>query len=139
MQHQQKSLKDLDLRVKRFATSLKRDFASEIDQNPSQFRSRLLGKLRVFLPRSRPGRKANPGIRQAADIFERDYKAKGKEGNWHEIAKKVLPEYGFLPIELQKFRRYQLRAAVHSFLYDHRSRLKRRGDILRESQTSVAS
>jgi hypothetical protein len=123
---QQGNVTNFDQRVKRIATSLKKDFAPEIAENPSGFKSRLIGKLRVFLPRKRPGRKGSPEVRQAAEIYERDFKAQGEDGNWHSIAKNVFPDYVELTSEIQRLRRIGLRANVHSFLYDERSRLKRK-------------
>ncbi len=121
---QQTTSTTLDRRIKRFATSLKKDFAPEIAQNPSEFRTRLIGKLRVYLPRKRPGRKGSPEATQAAEIFEREYRAKGKQGNWHQIAKQIFADYATLPTELQKFRRYQLRSNVHGLRHELKARKK---------------
>ncbi len=122
---QQATSTTLDRRIKRFATSLKKDFAPEIAENPTGFKSRLIGKLRVFLPRKRPGRKGSPEVKKAAEIYERDYKSQGKEANWHSLAKQVILDYATLTPEFQKLRRLGLRASVHSLLYDQRSRKRR--------------
>lgn len=121
----QSSNPDLDRRIRKFTTGLKKDFAAEIAQSPSTFRSRVVGKIRAALPRQRPGRPGSPEIRKAAELYENDFKSKGKEGNWHQIAKQVCPDYATLTTQLQKYRRYQLRSSVHSHLYEQRSRQRR--------------
>ena len=115
----------LDRRIKKFTRSLKKDFAADIAHNPSTFRSRVIGKVRAGLPRKRPGRQGNPEVKKAADIYEREYKSQGKDGNRHSVAKQVISDYANLTPEMQKLRRIGLRASVHSFLYDQRSRERR--------------
>jgi hypothetical protein len=116
----------LDQRVKQFAAKLKRDFATEIIENPRAFKARLIGKIRVALPRKPPGRRGSPEVRRAAEIYLRDYKSKQREGNWHEIGKQVIPDYGKLTPQIQRLHRMSLRANVHSFLYEDRTRRRRR-------------
>jgi len=93
--------------------------------DPSRFKARVIGTLKAVLPRQRPGRPASPEVRKPAEIYESDYKSKGKEGNWHQIAKQVCPDYATLTTQLQKYRRYQHRSGVHSHLYEQRSRERR--------------
>jgi hypothetical protein len=120
----------LDQRIRKFTTRLKKEFAADIAQNPSAFRSRVIGKVRAGLPRRRPGRKGSPEVRKAAEIYQSNYKSKGKEGNWHQIAKQVYPDYANLTTHLQKFRRFELRSGVHSHLYEYRSRQRRKKRML---------
>lgn len=133
----QTTMTNLDQRIKRFASRLKKDFAPEIAENPGSFKSRLIGKLKAVLPRKRPGRQGNPQMKKAVEIYQRDFKSQGKEGNWHHIAKEVFPDYGSLPIELQKYRRYQLRAGVHSHLYAVRSNERRNPAVRRSSNLAI--
>jgi len=116
----------LEQRIKRFIIGLKKNHGAEIAENPSVFRSRVIGKVKAGLPRKRPGRKGTPEVKKAAEIYDRDFKSRGKDGNWDSIAKHVFSDYENLTPELQKLRRLGLRANVHSFLYDERSRLKRK-------------
>jgi hypothetical protein len=119
----------LDRRIKNFTSKLRKEFAADIAQNLSTFRSRVIGKIRAGLPRQRPGRQGSPVVRKAAEIYESDYKSKGNEGNWHQIAKQVYTDYADLTAEFQRFRRYQLRSGVHSHLYEERSRKRRKSKI----------
>src|SRR5262245_25800163 len=80
----------LERRVRQFAARLTQDFAAEITENPGAFKARVIGKLRVALPRKRPGRRGSSEAKSAAEIYIRDYQLKGKEGNWHLIAKQVV-------------------------------------------------
>ena len=116
----------LDWKIKKFTSSLKREFAEEIFENPSTFRSRVIGKLRAGLPKKRPGRHGNPEVRKAAEIYIKDYELKGRPANWCAICRIVYSDYFGLPPELQKLKRYQLRANVHSLRYEMRSRERRR-------------
>ena len=115
---------ELDQRIKNFVTGLRKDFVPLIAENQST-RSRVIGKVRASLPRKRPGRRGSPEVQKAAEIYIRDYKSKGQEGNWHSITKQVIPSYSDLRPELQRLHRISLRANVHSFLYERRSRQKR--------------
>jgi len=115
----------LDRRIKKFTSTLKKEFAADIAENPSAFRSKVIGGMRARLPRSRPGRRASPEIRKASEIYQRDYVPKLKEGNWHLIAREVFPDYSSLPPEIQRLRRMTLRAAVHSLRYEALARKRR--------------
>ena len=117
---------DLDQRIKAFVAGLKKDFASLIAEDQSGFRSRVVGRIRAALPRKRPGRRASVEVKRASEIYIEDYQSKGKEGNWHLIAKQVVPNYAGLQPEMRRLARISLRAATHSSLYEQRSRENRR-------------
>ena len=116
---------NLDRRIRKFTTGLKKDFAAEIAQSPSTFRSRVVGKIKATLPRRRPGQKASGEVKQAAELYLNLYSAKGLPGNWNELAKRLVPDYAGLSPEMQRYHRYRLRSQTHSYLYDQRSRLRR--------------
>jgi hypothetical protein len=121
-------LKDsLDKEIRRFAGRLRKSYTAEIEGDPS-FRARVIGRLRGLLPRKRPGRKPSPQVGRAAEIYKKDYLLQGKPANWHAICRNVYADYGGLSAELQRLRRYQLRAAVHSLRYESRSREKRKAN-----------
>jgi hypothetical protein len=124
-QMEQNTNPQLDRRIRTFTTGLKKDFAGEIAQNPSGFRSRVVGKVRAGLPRERPGRKASQEIKEAAELYLNLYTARGVPGNWNEIAKRLVPGYAGLSVEMQRYHHYRLRSQTHSYLYDQRSRLRR--------------
>lgn len=124
---QQSTSPNLDQRIRKFTSSLKKDFAADIAEDPSGFRSRVIGKVRANLPRQRPGRKASPLILRAAEIYQ-ELTAKGKKGRdgvWHLVALKACPEYATLPIDAQRLLRYTLRAAVHSVRHEAAARERR--------------
>ena len=121
----EKELKPVEQRVKSFAVRLKRDFSAEIKQDPSKFKARVLGTLKAVLPRKRPGRKGSSEIKRAADRYLSLYFAKGIPGNCHELAKRLVPDYAGLSLEMQRYHRYRLRSQTHSYLYDQRSWLRR--------------
>ena len=77
------------------------------------------------MPRLRPGRKGSPEIKQAADLYLNLYASKRVPGNWHELAKRLVPDYAGLSAEMQRYHRFRLRSQTHSYLYDQRSRLRR--------------
>ncbi len=129
---------DLDRRVRTFTSGLRKDVAAEIAQSPSIFRSRVVGKIRAMLPRQRPGRKGSPEVRKAAEIYQSDYKSKGKKGDWDQISRQVYADYANLPSYLQKFRRFELRSGVHSYLYEYRSRERRTKRKLSKASHAVA-
>jgi hypothetical protein len=58
------------------------------------------------------------------------------QGNWHSIAKQVIPGYADMPLEIQKYRRMQLRANAHSHLYDARTRRRRTAPIAKQEIVS---
>jgi hypothetical protein len=122
-------IKALEQRIKHFVTGLKKDFGPLIAQDQSSFRSCVVGKVRAGLPRKRPGRRGSPEVQRAAEIYLRDYKSQGKTGNWHSIAKQVISNYLELRPELRTLHRMSLRANVHSFLYEERSRQKRSKEV----------
>ena len=66
-------------------------------------------------------------MKKAAEIYVNLYAAKGVPGNWHELAKRLVPDYTGLSAEMQQYHRYRLRSQTHSYLYDQRSRLSRSG------------
>jgi hypothetical protein len=118
-------IKPVEQRIKAFAFRLKKDFGEEIRKDPSKFKARVLGTLKAVLPRKRPGRQGSPEVKQAAEIYVNLYVAKGRPGNWHELAKRLVPDYAALSVEMQRFHRFRLRSQTHSYLYDQRSRLRR--------------
>jgi hypothetical protein len=117
--------KPIEQTVKSFASRLKKKFGEEIRQDPSKFKARVLGTLKAVLPRKRPGRKGSSEVKQAAEIYVNWYAAKGRPGNWNELAKRLVPGYAGLPPDMQRYHRYRLRSQTHSYLYDQRSRLRR--------------
>ena len=118
-------IKPLESRVKSFAFRLKKQFREEIQTDPSRFNARVLGTLKAILPRKRPGRQGSPEVKQVAEIYVNLYAARGRPGNWHELAKRLVPGYAGLSVEMQRYHRYRLRSQTHSYLYDQRSRLRR--------------
>ena len=116
----------LEQRLKRFAAKLKRDFAAEIAKDQGAFKCKIIGKLRVYLPRKRPRRKGSPEVRLALEIYQRDFESKGKPANWHIICLQVFKDYSGLSPDLQNLRRFQLRAAVHSLTHEEKGRNQRR-------------
>jgi hypothetical protein len=98
----------------------------EVEEDQGGFRSRVIGKVRAGLPRKRPGRRGSPEVRRAAEIYVRDFKSKGQEGDWHVITRQVIPGYSEMRPEIQRLHRISLRANVHSLLYEERSRQRRR-------------
>ena len=121
----EKELKPVEQRVKSFANSLKKHFDQEIRKDPSKFKARVLGTLKAVLPRKRPGRQGSAEIKQAAEIYVNLYAAKGRPGDWHQLAKRLVPDYAGLSVEMQRYHRFRLRSQTHSYLYDQRSRLRR--------------
>ena len=117
--------KPLEQRIKSFASRLKKDFGEEVQKNPSRFKARVVGTFKAVLPRQRPGRKPSPEVKQAAEIYVNLYAAKGRPRNWHELAKRLVPEYAALSPEMQRYHRFRLRSQTPSYLYDQRSRLRR--------------
>src|SRR5262245_23356110 len=119
---------ELDRRIRTFTTTLKKEFAADIAENPSAFRSKVIGGVRARLPRSRPGRKANPVILRAVEIYGELAKEgkKGKDGIWHMVALRSWPDYSTFSVDMQRLVRFTLRAAVHSLRYEDSAR-KRRG------------
>ena len=110
-------------KIKQFAKSLRREFAAEIPQNPGSFRGRVLGRLKAFLPRrGQVGTEARWSKKPQNFNL---YSAKGLPGNWHELAKRLVPDYASLSVEMQRYHRFRLRSQTHSYLYDQRSRLRR--------------
>ena len=81
------------------------------------------GHVEGLFPRRK--RQANPEVKKAAEIYVNLYAARGVAGNWHELAKRLIPDYAGLSVEMQRYHRYRLRAQTHSYLYDQRSRLRR--------------
>jgi hypothetical protein len=71
---------DTDVKINRFAKSLRREFGPEIAKDPASFRATVLGKLKPKLPHRRPGRKPSPEIKQAAELYLNLYSAKGQKG-----------------------------------------------------------
>ena len=111
-------------RVKRFGGILKLDFRPEFEKDPKAFKHSLVATLKTAF-RGKAGRRRNPAVRKAAELYDQAYASLDREGNWHEIAKKVFPDYLGLPLEIQQNRRYQLRAAVHSLRHEEKGRAKR--------------
>ena len=64
-------------------------------------------------------------MKKAPEVYVNLYAAKGLEGNWHELAKRLIPGYAGLSVEMQRYNRYRVRSQTHSYLYDQRSRLRR--------------
>ena len=120
-----RKIKPVEKRVKSFAFRLKKDFVEEIRQDPSKFKARVVGTIRAALPRKRPGRQGSSEVKQAADIYVNLYTGKGQPGNWNELAKRLVPGYASLSVEMQRYHRFRLRSQTHSYLYDQRSRLRR--------------
>jgi hypothetical protein len=58
----QSSTPKLDVKINRFAKSLKKALAPEITKDPGAFRATVLGKLKPRLPRRRPGRQGGPEV-----------------------------------------------------------------------------
>lgn len=108
--------------IKKFSDFLREKFKKEISENPGKFRSVVVGRLRGYLPRGKPGRKPHEETLIAVKIYKDRYQSNGSEGNWHKIAREVFPNYQKESLQVQKLLRYELRANVHSFLYDERSR-----------------
>ena len=121
----EKENKPVEKRVRSFGFRLRMDFGEEIRKDPSKFKARVIGTLKAVLPRKRPGRKGSSEVKQAAEIYVNLYAAKGRPGNWHALAKHLVPNYAGLSVELQRYHRYRLRSQTHSYLYDQRSRLRR--------------
>jgi hypothetical protein len=117
--------KPIEQRVKSFAFRLKKDFGEEIRKDPSKFKARVLGTLKAVLPRKRPGREGNAEVKQAAELYLNLYASKRIPGDWHELAKRLVPDYSSLSVEMQRYHRFRLRSQTHSYLYDQRSRLRR--------------
>lgn len=113
----------LDAELRRFAVRLRKNHAVEIEADPG-FRAKD-GKAPSITAHRRPGRKASSEIKQAAELYLNLYSAKGVPGNWHELAKRLVPDYAGLSVEMQKYHRFRLRSQTHSYLYDQRSRLRR--------------
>jgi hypothetical protein len=118
-----KENKPVEQRIKYFVSRLKKDFSDEIRKDPSKFKA--WEPSTAVLPRKRPGRQGSPEVKQAAEIYVNLYAAKGRPGNWHELAKRLVPDYASLSTEMQKYHRFRLRSQTHSYLYDQRSRLRR--------------
>ena len=70
-----------------------------------------------------PGRQGNPEVKKAAEIYVTLYAAKRLPGNWHELAKRLVPDYAGPSVEMQRYHRFRLRLQTHRYLYDQRSRL----------------
>lgn len=115
--------KPIERLVKSFAFRLKKDFGAEIRKDPSKFKARVVGTLKAMLPRRK--RQGNPEVKKGAEIYVNLYAAKGLPGNWHELAKRLVPDYASLSPEMQRYHRFRLRSQTHSYLYDQRSRLRR--------------
>jgi len=120
-----KELKPVEQRVKSFGHRLRKDYREEMRNDPSKFKARVLGTLKAVLPRQRPGRRPSPEVKQAAELYLNLYSAKGVPGNWNELAKRLVPGYASLSVEMQRYQRYRLRSQTHFYLYDQRSRLRR--------------
>lgn len=76
-------IKPLEERIKGFASRIKKDFGEEIQKDPSRFKSRVIGTLRALLPRQRPGRKANPEIVRAAQVYQDTHCAREEREGWN--------------------------------------------------------
>jgi hypothetical protein len=124
-QCQEKKLKPVEQRVKSFGFRLRKDYRDEMITDPARFKARVLGTLKAVLPGRRPGRQGSPEVKQAAEIYVNLYAAKGRPGNWHELAKRLVPGDGSLSPETQRYHRFRLRSQTRSYLYDQRSRLRR--------------
>jgi hypothetical protein len=119
----EKDLKPVEQRIKSFAFSLRKDFGDEIRQDPSKFKACVIGTLKAVLPRELPGRKGSSEVKEAAELYLNLFASKHVPGNWHELAKRLVPKYASLSPEMERYHR--LRSQTRSYLYDQRSRLRR--------------
>jgi len=55
-------------------------------QDPSKFKARVVGTLKEQIQRPK----------KAAEIYVNLYAARGVPGNWHELAKRLIPDYAGL-------------------------------------------
>jgi hypothetical protein len=70
--------------------------------------------MKATLPRQRAGRKSNPVVVWAHELYMS--KRQGSRGvSWHAIARAVMPGYREAPPAIQKAMRLKLRAEIHSY------------------------
>src|SRR5688572_5645438 len=113
----EKENKPVEKRVRSFGFRLRMDFGEEIRKDPSKFKAHVIRTLKAVLPRKRcQGGKESSEVKQAAEIYVNLYAAKGRPGNWHALAKRLVPNYAGLSVELQRYHRYRLRSQTHSYL-----------------------
>src|SRR5262245_34548165 len=99
----------------RFHGRLRKNYQAEIEADRG-FRARVIKKI-------------HSSDLKSAEIYGKEYLMQRKSGNWRALSQTVFPEYVALSVDLQKLRRFQLRASVHSLRYESRSRVRRQRKI----------
>ena len=94
-------------------------------------------RTKAGLPRKRPGRKPDPLILRATQIYAglREQGKRGMDGVWHQVAARVYSNYATLPIDAQRLLRFTLRAGVYSMRYEAAARERLRTKRPQENQT----
>jgi hypothetical protein len=103
----------IKLAIARFRSELLRDFPEWVSRDPSGLRNFIIGTMKATLPRQRAGRKSNPLVVRAHELYLKRRKA--NRVNWDAIARIVIPEYKNAPAAIQRSMRITLRAKTHSY------------------------
>jgi hypothetical protein len=101
------------LAIMRFRSKLVRQFREWAAYDPPGFRNFVLGTMKAALPKQRAGRKSNPVVIRAHELYLKRLRA--NRVNWDAIARVVIPEYKDAPAALQRSMRLALRAKTHSY------------------------
>ena len=99
-------MRDPVSQIGRFGEKLRREFATEFDDDPAGFKQSAMRALSAALPLKR-GRPAESNITLAADLL-----AQRKE--WKEIYPQCIPAYRSLSRDSQRVAEENLRASVRS-------------------------